>query len=112
MRLRRSRVVEARHGTVVPTTSACYNVDMTWRGARFLDHPGPRRSADYYDQTGESVVLEPGDRLFLPCVDGPAASRLEIFPPRLEVTERGGLYVLVDDGPRSEWHYLFVPEQI
>jgi hypothetical protein len=47
--------------------------------------------------------------MFLPCEGGPSASRLETFPPRLEVEERDGLYILVDDGPRADWHYLFVP---
>jgi hypothetical protein len=58
---------------------------MTWRGARYLDHPGPRHSPDFYDQFGEDVVLEPGDRMLVPCEGGPCSSRLEMFPPRLEL---------------------------
>jgi hypothetical protein len=88
---------------------ASYAGDVSWRGARFLDHPGPRHSPDWYDQTGEATVLEAGDRLFIACEGGPAASRLEMYPPRLEVEERGGTYVLLDEGPRDAWRYLFVP---
>jgi len=35
---------------------------------------------------------------------------LEYFPPRLEIAERGGVYVLVDDGEPNEWRYVFFPE--
>ena len=73
--------------------------------------PGPRHSPDWYDQAGEWKELEPGDRLLLPCHGGPSQSRLETFPPRLEVPEPDGVYVLVDEGPRSRWHYLFVPHE-
>jgi hypothetical protein len=54
-------------------------------------------------------VLQPGDRLFIRCEGGPCVSRLERFPPPLEIEENGGLYVLEDDGPPEEWCYLFVP---
>jgi hypothetical protein len=36
-------------------------------------------------------------------------SRLEMFPPRLEIEEPDGMYVLQDDGPPEQWRYLFVP---
>lgn len=75
------------------------------------DGSEPRHSADWYDQSGEAVHLEPGDRIFIACVGGPSASRLERFPPRLEVTERDGTYVLDDDGPRDTWRYVFVPRE-
>jgi hypothetical protein len=78
----------------------------------YLDHPGPRRSANWYDQSKEETVLDPGDRMFIACEGGPAWTRLESFPPRLEVQERGGVYVLMDDGPRDEWRYLFVPNEL
>ncbi|HXP33738.1 MAG TPA: hypothetical protein VN820_06945 [Acidimicrobiales bacterium] len=39
---------------------------------------------------------------------GPGISRLESFPPRIEIEEHGGLYVLLDDGPLHEWVYRFV----
>jgi hypothetical protein len=48
--------------------------------------------------------------MLIPCDGGPSRSRLERFPPPIEVTERGGLYVLVDDGPPETWRYLFVPD--
>lgn len=57
----------------------------------------------------ETTVLVEGDRIFVACEGGPCQSRLEIFPPRLEVEERDGVYVLVDDGPRDQWRYHFIP---
>jgi hypothetical protein len=39
---------------------------------------------------------------------GPCTSRLEIFPPRLEIEEAGGLYVLIDEGPIDDWKYQFL----
>jgi hypothetical protein len=68
-----------------------------------------RHSARWYDQSGEVNALRPGDRFFVMCEGGPSTSRLESFPPRLEVEEDGGVYVLVDDGPRDAWRYVFVP---
>jgi hypothetical protein len=55
------------------------------------------------------VVLDEGDRIFIPCQGGPSVSRAETFPPRLEIPEADGTYVLIDVGPREDWHYLFVP---
>jgi len=72
---------------------------------------GARHSPDWYDQSHEAVALRPGDRLFVQCQGGPSQSRLETYPPRLEIEERGGTYVLADDGPRHEWLYVFVPDE-
>jgi len=80
------------------------------RGAELDDHPGPRHRPDWYDQSTEPTVLAVGDRLFIGCEGGPSWTRLELFPPRLELAERGGTYVLDDDGPRHRWRYVFVPE--
>ena len=55
--------------------------------------------------------LRPGDRLFVQCQGGPSRSRLEYFPPPVEIEERGGTYVLMDEGEPREWLYLFVPDQ-
>ena len=85
---------------------------MATRRRGIEDHPGPRHSPDWYDQRGEGVVLRAGDRLFVTCEGGPSASRLEYFPPRLEVPESGGTYVLVDEGPRDSWRYVFVPNDV
>ena len=71
--------------------------------------PGPRHSTDWYDQSGEWEVLRPGDRMLIQCEGGPSRSRLETDPPRLEVPEPDGVYVLVDEGTRAEWRYRFVP---
>ena len=69
-----------------------------------------RRSPESYDQSGEFAVLAPGDKLFIRCVGGgPCTSRLETFPPTLEIEEATGTYVLDDDGPRDTWRYVWVP---
>ena len=70
---------------------------------------GPRHSPEWYDQGDDPFPLAPGDRLFVPCLGGPSSSRLETFPPRLELIEEGGTYVLTDDGSRHDWHYVWVP---
>lgn len=57
-------------------------------------------------------MLAAGDRIFVACEGGPCQSRLEAFPPRLEIEEKGGVYVLDDDGPRSAWQYRFVSRVI
>lgn len=85
---------------------------MSWKGTRHAPpQPGPRHEAGWYDQSGETHVLDPGDRIGISCRGGPCLSRLETFPPRLEIPERGGTYVLIDVGPRTDWHYLFVPAE-
>ena len=83
---------------------------MGWRASqRYLDLPGPRHEVGFYDQAREAVLLERGERMFIPCRGGPSDSRLEAFPPRLEIDERGGIYSLVDIGLRADWYYQFVP---
>lgn len=76
-----------------------------------FERSADRHSPDWYDQSAEPVALQPGDRLFIACRGGPCASRLEWFPPRLEIAEDDGLYVLDDDGPRDNWSYVFVPRE-
>jgi hypothetical protein len=49
--------------------------------------------------------------MLIRCEGGPSISRLVRYPPPLEVEERGGVYVLVDDGPPHEWWYDFVPDE-
>jgi hypothetical protein len=46
--------------------------------------------------------------MLLWCDGGSAMARAATFPPPLEVEVRGGVYVLVDDGPVESWHYQFV----
>ena len=42
---------------------------------------------------------------------GPCRSRLEYYPPALEIPERGGMYVLVDEGSPEHWRYDWIPDQ-
>jgi len=68
----------------------------------------PRHSEEWYAGTAPDLRLVRGDQFFIRCRGGPCMSRLETFPPRLEIPERGGTYVLVDDGPVESWAYEFV----
>ena len=34
------------------------------------------------------------------------------WPPSVEVIEKTGMYVLVDDGPIPEWYYDFIPNEV
>lgn len=61
--------------------------------------------------TRVNELLRPGDRMFIRCEGGPCLSRLEYFPPELERAERGGTYVLVDEGEPEDWLYLFVSNE-
>lgn len=57
-----------------------------------------------------AAAPEPGERLFIACEGGgPSWTRLETFPPRLEIEEDEGTYVLVDDGPVDDWRYRWLP---
>lgn len=49
-----------------------------------------------------------GERMLVPCVGGPTAWRAVAFPPPFEVEAEAGIYMLVDDGEPSTWHYEFV----
>ena len=53
--------------------------------------------------------MDDGDRMLIPCVGGPSTSRLVRYPPPHEIDEHGGIYVLVDEGLPSMWHFEFVP---
>ncbi len=55
--------------------------------------------------------MEPGERMLIPCVGGPSTSRLEQFPPPLEIDEADGSYVLDDAGPTEYWRYVYVPRR-
>jgi hypothetical protein len=50
--------------------------------------------------------------MLIPCAGGPSISRLVRYPPPLEIEERGGVYVLVDDGPPELWRYEFIRAEI
>jgi hypothetical protein len=57
-------------------------------------------------------AVHDGERMVIPCSGGPSVSRLVQYPPPHEIAERGGLYVLVDDGPPEQWRYEFIrPER-
>ena len=71
--------------------------------------PDGRHSLEWYEAVLLAEGMRRGDRIFVPCEGGPCVSRLETFPPRLEIEERGGIYALDDDGALHEWRYLFVP---
>jgi hypothetical protein len=52
-----------------------------------------------------------GERFLIGCDGGPSQSRLVHWPVPLEIRERGGLYVLEDDGDDpAAWRYRWVPD--
>ena len=71
---------------------------------------GPRHTPDWYEQEGrERPCAWVGQRMLIRCNGGPCFSRLDTFPPLLELDVPGGHYTLVDDGPAHEWWYRFAP---
>jgi MOSC domain-containing protein YiiM len=68
-----------------------------------------RHSAGWYGSVLQGGHVRAGDRIFVQCERGPCTSRLETFPPRLEIEEKGGLYVLLDQRPIDDWKYQFLP---
>lgn len=83
------------------------NRDVMHSTTRSPAGPEPRHSAEWYGDTHADMPGR-GERMFIRCEGGPCLSRLETFPPRIEIQERGGLYVLVDEGPPASWLYQFV----
>ena len=72
--------------------------------------PDARHTPGWYRQSFGADPARPGAPLMLRCDGGPLVSRLETFPPPIEVAVPGGVYVLVDDGPVHRWHYQFVSD--
>ena len=70
---------------------------------------GPTDQGAFLNVVVELATTDSPRQLLIRCQGGPSYSRLETFPPPLEVEERGGLYVLDDDGPVHRWRYEFVP---
>ena len=58
----------------------------------------------------QNGAVQPGARLLLHCRGGgPSICRLVDYPAPLEINERGGVYVLDDEGPEETWSYEWVP---
>lgn len=53
--------------------------------------------------------MQPGDEMMIWCDGGPSTIRRETFPPRVEIVDRDGTYVLHDDGAPADWRYVFLP---
>jgi hypothetical protein len=96
----------------VPTTGRGLIGDVVVpdRGFDRLDQISRERTDRRCKNQGMNEFVRPGDRIFVQCEGGPCLSRLERFPPQLEIAERGGTYVLLDEGQPSDWRYLFVPD--
>jgi hypothetical protein len=64
----------------------------------------------------QTLLMDDGDRMLIPCRGGPTAWRAATFPPPLEIAidgaPLGGVYVLIDDGPVEEWSYQFVAQEV
>lgn len=52
--------------------------------------------------------MQPGDEMMIWCEGGRSAPKRQTYPPAVEIAESDGVYVLHDDGPASQWHYVFV----
>lgn len=71
-----------------------------------------RRLADSCERCDrQHYGVELGERMLLWCEGGPSIGRATRYPPPLEITVDGGMYVLVDDRPVAEWHYVFIDER-
>ena len=57
-------------------------------------------------------MVEDGERMLIRCEGGPSQGRLVRYPPPVEIEERTGVYVLVDDGSPESWWYEFVPREL
>lgn len=42
------------------------------------------------------------------CDGGPATLKRQMYPPPVEISEDGGIYVLHDEGPPTNWRYVFM----
>jgi hypothetical protein len=60
---------------------------------------------------GNTDGVDVGERMLLWCEGGPSIGHATTYPPPLEIAVEAGTYVLVDDGPIDEWHYLFIEER-
>jgi hypothetical protein len=81
---------------------------MLWH-PRHRPPEGPRHTVEWYVAEGrEPPPVGVGERMLIRCEGGPAYSRLERFPPLLEIEVEGGTYVLDDEGPIQHWRYRFV----
>ena len=67
-------------------------------------------SAEFYAHRRGLDVPAEGTRMLVRCEGGPSTTRLVRFPPPLELVERGGVYILDDDGPIELWRYVFVSD--
>jgi len=76
--------------------------------AESSDDSEARHSEEWYVDALRNSPPQRGDRIFIRCEGGPCLSRLETFPPRIEIQEKSGLYILVDDSPTEAWIYQFV----
>ena len=96
-----------RHGVLLPLSDSRDELRPTGSpvgpdGARATHSP------EWYRPLLDAGKILVGDQLMIRCEGGPSISRLETFPPPLEVDERGGVYVLDDDGPVYACRYVFV----
>jgi hypothetical protein len=51
---------------------------------------------------GKADGVDVGERMLLWCEDGPSIGRATTYPRPLEITVDGGMYALVEDGPRDQ----------
>jgi hypothetical protein len=81
---------------------------MAFSPAGHSADPEARHSEEWYGDLLRDTPLQRGDRMFIRTVGGPCLSRLEAFPTQIEIPEKSGICLLVDDGPPEAWAHEFV----
>ena len=52
--------------------------------------------------------MKAGEEMMVWCEGGRSMIKREVFPPRLEIPDDGGMYVLNDQGDPADWRYVFI----
>lgn len=55
--------------------------------------------------------ISAGDEMMIWCEGGRSLIKRQVFPPEVEIVEADGMYVLHDDGPPTQWRYVFVTSE-
>lgn len=56
-----------------------------------------------------TTSLSPAGRRFPVTTVASSSAASLTYPPPLEIDADNKMYVLVDDGPPEQWHYVFIP---
>ena len=82
--------------------------NMARRHSSYPYRGAGRHSVDWYDQSGEAIVLGVAIASSFGARAALDASSRSV-PSTAGRRRTRGIYVLVDDDPREDWHYRFEP---